>query len=61
MSKLQCGVVFEPLTPVWWCFTPIHNSETNTSQGKADYTVVNTIFKKEQTALGNYAYVKSLW
>jgi hypothetical protein len=26
------------------CFTPNRNSETNTSQGKVDYTILNTIF-----------------
>jgi len=32
------------LTPVSGCFTQNHNSETITSQGKTDYTIVNTIF-----------------
>jgi hypothetical protein len=32
------------LTPASGCITPNCNSETNISQGKADYTIVNTIF-----------------
>jgi hypothetical protein len=31
------------LTPTSGCFTPSHNSETTTSQGKGDYTTVSTI------------------
>jgi hypothetical protein len=32
------------LTPPSGCFTPNHNSETNTAQGRADYTVISTFF-----------------
>jgi hypothetical protein len=32
------------LTPASGSFTPNCNSQTNTSQGKSDYTIVNTIF-----------------
>jgi hypothetical protein len=29
------------LTPASGCFTPNHNSETNTSQGKAGYIIIS--------------------
>jgi len=32
------------LTPASGCFTSNHSSETNTSQGNTDYTVISTIF-----------------
>jgi hypothetical protein len=32
------------LTPVSGYFTPNNNSETHTAHGKADYTIVSTIF-----------------
>jgi hypothetical protein len=37
------------LTPASGCFTPNCNSETNTSQGKAEYTILSIIF--------NYAWI----
>jgi len=39
------------LTPASGCFTPNCNSQTNTSQEKADYTIVSTIFNYVQIFL----------
>jgi hypothetical protein len=57
MSKVQCGVELTQirfnvkfamrgcvLIPASGCFTPNFNSWTNTSQGKADDTIISTIF-----------------
>jgi len=80
MCKVQCRVTCQArkdlnvkialwgcvLTPPSGCFTPNCNSETNTSQGKADYTIVHTIlhyvcilFKCQHTVLYNKG--KGVW
>lgn len=43
------------LTPVSGCFTPNFRFETNTSQGKADYTFVSTFFHYVRMFVG-YQY-----
>jgi len=44
--KFKCQIAMwgYVLTPASRRFTPNHNSETNTSQGKADYTTVKCHF-----------------
>jgi hypothetical protein len=44
------------LIPASGCFTPNHSSQTKTSWGKADYTIVSTIFHYVQIFFG-YQYI----
>jgi len=41
VQNAKCSCI---LTPSLGCFTPNRSSQSNTSQGKVDYTMVSTIF-----------------